>query len=331
VNSDLRTRTDGTNKKYINRANNLLKRFKANTSLSIDDAEGEAEFVKWLIKITTNKSDSNWRQLRASCVYYFSQIDRNVLSKTIEAIDGSHAVNSSLLQATSSQKKKSVSQDEEAKIVSALLASASSSKPSYYDKPTLAVFKAMLLIGVRPSEFEHALYYDQPIEGISLQPPVVKVRNAKATNGRSFGEYRYIGLSQLVENDLRWVLMAVGYCANPTDKDGRAIKFDDYYDHLRKRIYSIGLRLFPRSKKRVTLYSARHQLIANLKASGYTLPDIACIVGHGNDVTATEYYGKKRVGIKSSNLPLANPDDIVKIRKKFTGNLPTKEHKPNKS
>ena len=49
-----RTRTNGTNNNYIDRAKNLIKRFSANTGLEVK--EGNQEFVDWLLQITTNKN-----------------------------------------------------------------------------------------------------------------------------------------------------------------------------------------------------------------------------------------------------------------------------------
>ena len=72
-------------------------------------------------------------------------------------------------------------------------------------------------------------------------------------------------------------------------------------------------KLFPK-KTKITLYSCRHQCIADLKHNGYQLSEIAAIVGHGNDATATEHYGKKRYGRKRGGLPQPNPNDVAKIK-----------------
>ena len=133
-----------------------------------------------------------------------------------------------------------------------------------------------------------------------------------------------------VEGQVATVKMAIAFTKFRRDAGGQEIDFSTFYENVRKRLYNIVIRLFPRSKKHVTLYSARHQLIADLKASGYALSDIACIVGHGNDVTASEHYGKKRVGLHKQNLPKANPPDLDKIRKVYKSFLPSKEQVKSK-
>lgn len=79
-------------------------------------------------------------------------------------------------------------------------------------------------------------------------------------------------------------------------------------------------KLLPRTQSDIMMYSARHQLIANLKYAGLSRAEIACIVGHGNDITATEHYGKKRCGTQSAGLPIHNKADISKIRMRFREN-----------
>ena len=115
----------------------------------------------------------------------------------------------------------------------------------------------------------------------------------------------------------------------PKNKEGEVITWDEYYAGISRRLYNITKRLFPKNKKRPSLYSCRHQQIANLKSAGYSLVEIACLSGHLTDVTASEHYGKRRYGNKGANLPIANPADLGKIKKMFGIKAPSPASAPS--
>lgn len=319
----IRTQTDGTRIRYTARAKNFVMKFERDTNFSV--IEHSSEFISYLITNTTNKTDANWRQIKASCVYYFTQTGLNELANEIELISNGHTVPKSLLNSTSASKKKSVSIEEKNKINAHLMASANSANPSVYDRSTLAMFNAILVTGLRPCEWEHAELFETQLEKVPLTPPILKVKNAKATNGRSFGEYRYLGLSELDELNMNFVKLNLYNCNNRMDSSGKPLSYHEFYELVRIRMNRVVSKIFPRARKRVTLYSARHQLIADLKASGMSLVEIACIVGHGNDVTATEHYGKKRVGNNRIGLPIANAADLKNIRERFHNSIQNNE------
>lgn len=277
----------------------------------------KSKFIEFLKENTQDKSDSNWRQIKASLVFYLRQIDIADLAADIEQLENAHVESDCMRKLTSAQKKKSVSIAEENEISLALKDNEGTSRESYWDKPTLALFKAGLLVGLRPSEWKDAILITEQTQESTLPPPLLKVRNGKQTNGRSFGEYRYIGLNAFNQEELLWIRITLAYAGNPKNKAGEAISFESLYDAVKQRLYAITKMLYPKRTMNVTLYSCRHQLIANLKYNKRSLVEIACIVGHGNDVTATEHYGKSRVGRKCERLPAANPNDLTKIKQLF--------------
>ncbi|MEH2506375.1 integrase [Bradyrhizobium sp. AZCC 1578] len=57
--------------------------------------------------------------------------------------------------------------------------------------------------------------------------------------------------------------------------------------------------------KRVCTYTFRHFAISCLKASGFSRAEIAVIVNHATDRTATEHYGKRRHGFKRAKKMLS--------------------------
>ena len=311
-----RTRTLQTEQSYIERAKLNIERYSKVAQISPES--DHEQFVDWLIKTTEGKSFSNWRQIKASLIFYFKQIQQIRLADKIDSLDHTHTEAKSILQATSSQKKKSVTDIELKEITRYLNGKTDIETSSKWNDPLLTYLHATIAVGLRPCEWAQSELFHDKIDGISLKPPILKVKNAKATNGRSFAEYRYIGISQLSELQIYMIEFATRNAKNPKDTKGNDISFKKYMNYVQQRLYYVYKSLYPKKKNRVTLYSCRHQLIANLKRSGYALEEIACIVGHGNDVTATEHYGRKKHGNDSKGkLPTANPEDLSKIRKLF--------------
>ena len=318
----IKTRIEKTEIRYVNRAKRIVSRYEKDSDHSFDQ-EHEL-FCAYLIKITSDKTQSNLRQIKASCAYYASSLGFNELSSAIENLPSKQATSKSEDNKTSSQKKKFITYEEEKKIHNYILAEIQSGETcSYWNKPAFVFFKAGLAVGLRPSEWQSSEILDSPIEACaSLVPPILKVKNGKSTNGRSFGEFRFIGLSKLNSHDLTMIKEALSLATEPKNSFGVNIDWEDYYAGVAGRLYSITKRLFPRNKKRPSLYSCRHQLIANLKSAGYSLVDIACISGHLTDATASEHYGKKKFGNQSASLPDANPEDLGKIKKMFGSKAP---------
>ena len=315
--SDIKTRIDKTEEKYKKRALGIVTKFEKKTGNTINEAA--EEFCTHLIQITSGKTQSNLRQIKASCSYYAMSLGFDSLSLSIQNLPSEQATSKSQGNNTSSQKKKYISAEDEKIIHNYLLKEIHSGDGcSYWNKPTFVFVKAGLAVGLRPSEWQSSELLQEPDEFCSLlEAPILKVLNGKHTNGRSYGEYRYIGLSKLDSQDVAMIKEALKLARNTKNSSGVEISWDDYYVGISGRLYNITKRLFPRSKKRPSLYSCRHQLIANLKSAGYSLVDIACLSGHLTDVTATEHYGKRRFGNKGGNLPEANPQDIGKIKQMF--------------
>jgi hypothetical protein len=303
--------------RYVKRAQSIVTKFE---KISGHDFNSDINgFCKYLIKLTAGKTQSNLRQIKASCAFYAKAQGFDKLSIAIEEFTSVQATSKSIGNNTSSQKKKYISFEEEQKIHNYILSEIQSDEEcSYWNKPTFVFFKAGLSVGLRPSEWQSSEILNETVEDCaSLDPPILKVKNGKSTNGRSYGEYRYIGISTLAKPQIAIIKQALALAYDTKNSSGKSISWDDYYAGISGRLYNITKRLFPRNKKRPSLYSCRHQQIANLKSAGYSLIEIACLSGHLTDVTATEHYGKRRFGNKDSNLPLANPEDLSKIKKLF--------------
>lgn len=312
-----KTRIEQTEAKYLKRAGGIVAKFEKASGHSYE--QDIPAFCAYLISLTSGKTQSNLRQIKASCAFFASNDGFQSLSEAISDLPSDQATSKSQGNNTSSQKKKYISFEDEQKIHNFLLAEIKADDNcSYWNKPAFVFFKAGLAVGLRPIEWQSSEILnevDLACEG--LEPPILKVKNGKSTNGRSYGEFRYIGISSLKLQDIAMIKEALHLAKHTKNSNGVSLSWDEYYSGISGRMYNITKKLFPRSKKRPTLYSCRHQNIANLKSAGYTLVEIACLSGHLTDVTATEHYGKRRFGNKATNLPEANPKDLSKIKKMF--------------
>lgn len=325
-----KTRIEKTEAKYIERAKGIVSKYEKVKGKSF--AQDIPSFCAHLISLTTGKTQSNLRQIKASCAYYARVHGFVDLSKAICELPTAQATSKSKGNNTSSQKKKYISFEDEQKIHNYILTEIKSDDGcSYWNKPVFVFFKAGLAVGLRPIEWQSSEILDEPVDECEgLEAPILKVKNGKSTNGRSYGEFRYIGLAPLKPQDIAMIKEALYLAKHTKNSIGDSLTWEDYYSGISGRMYNITKKLFPRSKKRPTLYSCRHQNIANLKNAGYSLIEIACLSGHLTDVTASEHYGKRRFGNKTTNLPEANPKDLGKIKKMFgiKSASPTQEHGP---
>lgn len=317
------TKNDATKAAYLDRAKALLDRFKKEKP---GDNGSPKEFVDWVVLLKPEISRSTWRQYKASVVWYLELKKEIELADDLKAIgnDGCKDVKQVPIEKrnTSSRKKKSVTEREEELIVQHLT---ETSKESFWAKPTLAFFKAIMATGLRPEEWQHSGLLTESSEQHNFESyPVLKVRNAKQTNGRSHGEFRHLHLDELEETDLLYIRIALQY-ANPRSPqgwitpNGKAESWHEYYKYLRAHLYRVTSKLFPTAGRRVTIYSCRHQFIANLKKAKYGKDEVAALVGHGTDETATVHYGRAKFGRTRKGLPKPNLEEVGKIKQVYQG------------
>jgi integrase len=122
----------------------------------------------------------------------------------------------------------------------------------------------------------------------------------KQTNGRGLKDNCEIDLNAYFEKSR---LMRSVSLISELDKWIADIrKWETYYGGLSELRGNINSRLATacesREIKRVCTYTFRHFAISCLKASGFSCAEIAVIVNHATDRTATDHYGRRRHGIK---------------------------------
>ncbi|ANN80823.1 site-specific integrase [Bordetella flabilis] len=183
----------------------------------------------------------------------------------------------------------------------------------------LAFLRANLLVGLRPEEwFDAATFsYLGPNARARSSCLGLIVRNSKASHGRANGTHREILLHSISAEDLATLLHFLGLieahrAKNPTlSQDQLAKSFFGPLRHcMSNALKRAGYR--PGSAARPTLYSSRHQAVANAKASGLTDREIAALFGHVSPATAKSHYGKKMSGwMKNTFRP--SPESLMAV------------------
>lgn len=310
------TRTPATEERYRNVAAQLMAKFERETQTRmLDNIE---LMVDWLAARRPQILPKTWRQYKASLAFFLDSLGHHNEASRLRDLtsEGCKSRSNNTSRQTSTLKRKHITQLEEETITKYLF---ERSKSSWWVKPCLAFFKAGIIVGLRPSEWASAKIF---VDGsVDLFPayPVLRVANGKATNGRSHGKYRHLVLDDLSEVDLLWVRTAVAF-ANPDNTQGfamgdkKAADFDEYYQILRKGFKRTIDKLYPGRGSRITLYSCRHQFSANVKAAKYNLAEIAAMMGHGTDETASAHYGRKRFGRSRSGLPRPLNEETLRVR-----------------
>ncbi len=304
---------DGSKSKYLDTAlrliSNFNKKFKGNEN-SWED------FISWFDSQKSKWSEATWRNYKASVAYYLKTQEMPEHANTVEKLSNLGALKKT--NKSTGNKKKSLTAHEEDTIRNKLSNMANSKDEADVGRDLLAYFECILSVGVRPIEIHTMqLIQERPVEFEGdCYGPYLKVKNGKATNGRSFGPYRYIGLGNLSAKTIMMIEYAIATAKSPTGRNGEVLTYSEFYYNLSRKYGRIIKSIWPSKKQLITLYTCRHQCIANMKNSGYLAVEIAVIVGHGNDLTACEHYGKRRSG-KDVILPSPNKLDIPKISKKL--------------
>jgi integrase len=156
---------------------------------------------------------------------------------------------------------------------------------------------ASRLVGVRPSEWRTGGLIE--VDGT----PAFRVRNAKTTNGRGNGTDRVLRLTGASPEDVEHIDDML-YMLVEFEKES-GYRFERHLRQLGDYMGTVTRRCLGKRASYPTLYSLRHQFAADAKNS-YTQAEVAALMGHGVDVTATIHYGRRASGqgtVKVAPLP----------------------------
>lgn len=294
------SRTPSTDAAYAARADRLFAEFGEPV------ADGVA-FAHWLEGRIAGLRTPSARLYRAACAAALDQrglISAGRVVREIQLPSG----NSGHPLRTSAMKRKSLPPDLRDALIAALR---SESTPSC----DLAAdwLMAGYLTGCRPSE----------IPGLQILEDgprmVLQARNAKSTNGRSHGEVRTLILED-VEPAQREALHRLLAQASQAEQTGEP--WSRTYQRARMALQRIAASIQRRHDYKPSLYSARHQFAADLKKANLPPAEIAALMGHAVDDTATVHYGRRQYGASRGAVKAA-PEEVARVRSGGPGSRPT--------
>jgi len=303
------TCTEDTIENYCHTAYRLIRRFEFETEISFMDTD---IFIDWLISNKKYWAPSTWRQYKAAITHYSAKYisDLDELNARICNTDNKGCKEEPRRmpvknRRTSAQKAKSIAIADLIKIVHYF----AYDNPSYWQGHGIEMLIAIYYTGLRPCEFEHA---DLKCDPDSQQYRLL-VKNAKHTNGRGHGEFRTIWLSAETPT-LEIINDVIARSKSPLNASGRPVSHAKYRQQCQRGLAQVIRKLFCRRKRKICLYSARHQFAANLKCAGFKPKEIAALMGHASDRTNTMHYAKSNTGSSLPYLPVAEITDVAKIR-----------------
>ncbi|WP_332719424.1 hypothetical protein [Pelagibacterium mangrovi] len=193
---------------------------------------------------------------------------------------------------TSGKKRKSVSQKDFVAVCRAL-----AKRNRGEDKLLLRLLVSNMGLGLRPCEYH----------GATLTESMLVVRSAKATNGRALAEFREFELDDASSGQVESLVQLIEDINAAAENELHAL-IDRLGGRLRRVCRHIGVEPF-------SLYTTRHQAIANIKATG-SAEEVAAFAGHNSIDTARKYYAPRRSAwkIDKSIKPTPRMVDLVEER-----------------
>jgi hypothetical protein len=162
--------------------------------------------------------------------------------------------------------------------------------------------------GLRPCEWPDAQLRSSSVPGFQWELVVVC---AKATHGRSHGATRTLRFTTLQPG----IVAAITSWLDIAGQADRADAYETLMGTLRSLMYRCCAKLFPRRKQRPTLYTPRHEASARWKAAY---------------VEAAARPGRGERGSSGLPVPVADPDEVARVRRLFTSKLTKKASRETK-
>jgi hypothetical protein len=295
------TKTEETKQKYLLRTKQLIKRAKRELGLYEEENLDVRQLVVWLKEHKKNIKPSCWRQYKNSVIYYLETYEEDQQA-ALEALEYLKEITSlgcvTYSEKTSSLKLKKISFEDWQKLDTFL-----KSKNNKWHEELICWLRASIITGLRPIEWKNTQFF------FHNGKPALKILNAKRTNGRSHGENRTLILEEVSEEDIAIIKTHLN---NVRTFNGMG-EYEYFYRGCSIALYKACRKCWPRRKRHITLYSTRHQFSANAKSSGFSRAEIAAMMGHAVDITATIHYGRKKAGNEKVGI-LPVEDEVSKVR-----------------
>lgn len=324
---EVKERTQATEAHYLVVAKRLIRRYEKETS--IDILSNYSLFNVWLCSKKATWKKPTWRQNKAAVCYLYESEGNQDLRDLLLAVGNDGCKSKSSTKKTSSMKQKYLKEKELNQLTCYLI---ERKDDDYWAPRVLAFLHAGILTGLRLGEWCNAVRVSHMPDG--TVGPALKVKNMKSTNGRSHGEFRYINMANFTDSGFLMVTNHLNYaCPNnyevvePILLDGSVGTWAQYQKSCADYFYRMTRKILRQKKMYPTLYTCRHQFSTNLKAANYTPAEVASLMGHSTDETATIHYGSKSKASGYSpttdveDLPIPYPPDVAKVKEVFMSKL----------
>lgn len=191
----------------------------------------------------------------------------------------------------------------------------------------LLFIRANLYVGLRPVEwmdaklinYQHRNAFDEVkynSDGTPETSSAIEVKNAKYSSVRGNGDKRIILLDRLNEHQIQhieqWIQVINKLKNHQLINLSEAAINRKIYGSLQRAVRSALLKA-KWIGEMPTVYSTRHQSVANARADGQSQQAIAALFGHSSTHTARRHYGRKYSGYSGRSMRAA-PESILAVR-----------------
>ena len=203
-------------------------------------------------------------------------------------------------------------------------------RPSPNAAKAAAFAKANLLVGLRPSEWFTARLasklstnskgqFIRDSQGRLKFDNMLIVENAKTTHGRGNGRERELLLHGISADEMADLMHFLKIAKDekerhPIGMDAKSLSnlfYTPMNNMIRRALLANGFS----SNDIPSLYSTRHQAVADFKASGVDKREIAAFFGHSSDYTHAAHYGHKKHGGRNV-LFRPSPECLSRVKNK---------------
>lgn len=303
------TVTQATLDGYLRRGQKLFDRYRRELNIQAGAEDvSPVEFVNWLLARKPTLKSSTWRLYRQHAFHFLdgfpsheteratAMLENDIVDRQREPVRPEPG-RGKPPRRTSALKEKRLPAEDLDRITTYL----QSFSRSQLAGPLADWLRAGILCGLRPGEWRATdLEVREEASAPHDRRAYLYVLNAKSTNGRTTGAVRTLDISAFSEPDLACVQRLV----TRSREWLQAEKFGDMLAACNALLYASIDKIWPKRRRHYSLYSARHQAIANWKQILQPV-EIAAIVGHGVTNTAAENYGKRRSGWGPGQIPPA--------------------------
>lgn len=225
-----------------------------------------------LIELASQYRPAYWRRLRCAIKHVLSLSGKQRAANIIGNLK--NPITSAGACTKAKQKRiKSVSFDEHMRLMKHF--------KGRCDGPMLGALQIAWIVGCRPAEMPYIRLHDNSTAFIP---------SAKKTADGMRGLDRIITL-----NEESYVLLS--HSITLLHQEFNSLRKDPFkgMHRIQRRLQTATSKLWPRRRHHISLYSYRHQMGSDLKASGMSPEATASIMGH-QSIKSIEKYGDKRRG-----------------------------------